>query len=342
MLKLRKTGIIAIAGIIISFVLTAVMPASADTLKLTLASTLAPNSNLELAAKQYADIIGEKTGGQIQITHYGGGSLYDAKDLIPAVAKNQVNMGILHVAMVGRRSGILEFVSSFGAMGCWTSFDHYYRFIDLPEVRALADAEFEKYFNAKLLGPLAYGTGLFARSGKAIKTVEDFKGLKIRSSGAAQAAMFKVLGAVGVELDSSEIYTALQRGTIEACTTGSSRVRRARLYEVAPYITINPTEPFMSFYLVINKDVWGKIPAKDQALFIEEARALEGWTRDFVANEYKEDLEAIGAKAKIIYDMSPEEKKKLVAVVRPAMVEFSKKLLGDKHQEIWGLFDKAE
>lgn len=315
--------------------------ASAEAIKLTLATTLAPNSTIELAARQYADILGEKSNNRINVVHYGAGSLYNAKDLIPALAKNQVNMAVHHVAMVGRRSGILEFISSFGALGCWASYDHYYRFIDQPEVRSIADAEFEKYFNAKLLGMLAYGTSLYASTDNPIANVADFDGLKIRSSGSAMASLYKALGAAGVEMSSSELYTALQRGTIQACSTGSSRVRRARLYEVAPYITVDPTIPFMTFWLVINKDVWNKLSPEDQDLLTREAAKMETWTRNFAADERDTDLDFIASKAKEFHDMSQEEKEKLVTVARPAMMAFSKEQLGDSYQKLWDLLDQA-
>jgi TRAP-type C4-dicarboxylate transport system substrate-binding protein len=339
-----KTVNFLILSIIILIVTVALsMPSfAADKIKLTFATTLAPKSTIELAAKQYADVIGKKTGGRINIIHYGGGSLYNAKDLIPALAKNQVNMGVHHVAMVGRRSGILEFISSFGAQGAWNSFDHYYRFIDNAEIRALADAEFDKYFNAKLLGMMAYGTSMFACVDKAVQTVEDFKGLKIRSSGSAQATLYKALGAIGVEMSSQELYTALQRGTIQGSSTGTSRTRRARLYEVAPYLTNDPTIPFCTFWLVINKDVWKKLPAEDRKLMMEEAQAIEAWTRDFAAKERKEDIDIIRSKAKMVYDMTPEQKQEMIAVARPAMMAYSKKRLGDKYQMLWDFLDKTK
>ncbi len=317
-------------------------PAAAETMKLTFASALAPKSCLELAAKRYADIIAQKTDGRIKITHHGAGSLYNHKDMIPALAKDQVNMAILHVAMVGRRSPALEFIGSFGAQGCWSSYEHYYRFVDNPKVRQIAAGEFDKYFNAKFLGALAYGAGLVGRSDKPIKTVEDYKGLKMRTSGTAQAIVYKTLGAVTVEMSSSEIYTALQRGTIQACTTGPSRFRRAKLYEVAPYLTVDPTLPFMSFWLVINKDVWQKLSPEDQKLFADQAQKLEKWTRDFVAKEHKEDLAFLKTKAKLLYDMPPAEKAKLIAIVRPAMMAYSKKVLGDKYEELWALLDETK
>ena len=342
MLKKIRLGITLclIIGLAVTF--TAVKPALADSAKLTLASALPPKSNLEIAAKLYADSITEKTGDRVKITHYGAGSLYNHKDMIPALAKNQVNMAVLHVAMVGRRSPELEFIGSFGAQGCWTSYEHYFRFFDLPEVRKIADKEFDQYFNAKLLGVLAYGTGAVARNDKPIKSVGDYKGFKMRTSGTAQATMYKALGAITVEMSSKEIYTAIQRKTIQGCTTGISRVRRSRLYEVAPYITIDPTLPYLSFWLVVNKDVWQKLSPADQKLFVEEGRKIEKWAREHAAEEREGDLAFLKSKAKLLYDMPPAEKKNLVDTVRPVMMKFSKERLGASYDELWALFDKAK
>ncbi len=61
------------------------------------------------------------------------------------MSKNQIDIGLMHVALVGSRSPVLEFVGSFGAMGCWESYDHYYRFLDTPRTREIASAEFENF-----------------------------------------------------------------------------------------------------------------------------------------------------------------------------------------------------
>lgn len=335
----RIIGILVVVG---SLACLAAIPVSAGKVQLTLASTLSPKSTIEMAAKRYADIIVEKTDGRIKITHYGSGSLYNPKDLIPALAKNQVNMAIHHVSMVGRRSGILEFIGSFGAMGCWSSYDHYFRFIDRPEVRAIADAEFDSYFNAKLLAMLAFGTGLFAHTEKPIETLADFKGLKTRSSGTAHATLLDALGAVGVEMSSKEIYIALQRGTIDCCSAGTSRVRRARLYEVAPHITIDPMVPYLSFWLVINKDVWCRLSPEDQDLLMGQARALEPWTRDFAAKERQEDLDFIVSKTKSVHELPLEVKRELVTTVKPAMMEYTQKRLGEKYQTLWNILNETK
>ena len=314
----------------------------AESMKLTFASTMPPKSNLEIASRKFIDTIEKKTDGRIKITFYGAGSLYNAKTMISAITKNQIDMGILHVALVGRRSPELEFIGSFGAQGCWDSYDHYYRFIDNPKVRKIAEKEFAKYFDSKLLAALAFGTGLAGRADKPIAAVSDYKGLKMRTSGTAQATMYKALGAIPVSMSSKEIYTALQRGTIQGATSGVSRWRRSLLYEVAPYLTVDPTLPFLSMYLAMNNKSWGKLSAEDQKLFMETAREIEAWTRKNAAKEREEDLAFLKTAAKALIDLSPEEKKKLIDTVKPVMKEFSKKHLGDSFDELWGLLEQTK
>ena len=316
--------------------------ARAGEVKFTFASTTPPKSNLEIASKRFVEAIAKKTGGRVQIKHYGAGSLFNDKSIMPAISKDQVDLGILHVALVGMRSPILEFIGSFGAQGCWSGNEHYFRFLDEPQTRAIASAELEKYFNSKLLAPLAFGAGLVGRRDKPVEKVADYKGLKMRTSGTAQATMYKALGAVPVGLSSKEIYTGLQRGTIQGATSGISRWRRSKLYEVAPYLTIDPTLPFLSMWLVINKTAWGKLSPEDQKIFMETAQEIQKWTRDFAAKETKDDLAFLKKEAKALVDLSPVEKTLLVDTVKPAMKKLAKEQLKDRFDEIWGLLEKTK
>ena len=316
--------------------------ANAGEVKLTFASTTPPKSNLEIASQRFVEAIAKKTGGKVKIKHYGAGSLYNAKTIMQAIAKDQVDIGILHVAMVGRRSPVLEFIGSFGAQGCWNGDEHYYRFLDDPQTRKIATAEFEKYFNSKFLAPLSFGKGLVGRRDKAITKVSDYKELKMRTSGTAQATMYKALGAVPVGLSSKEIYTGLQRGTIQAATSGISRWRRSKLYEVAPYLTIDPTLPFLSMWLVINQKAWAKLSPEQQKIVVDTAKEMEQWTRDFSAKETKDDLAFLKSQAKSLVDLNPEQKALLIKTVKPAMKKFAQKALGSRFDELWGLLEKTK
>ncbi len=315
--------------------------AAAGPKTLTFATTMPPKSNLEIASQRFVDAIAEKTGGRISIKHYGTGSLYNAKTIMPALSNGQIDMGILHVALVGRRSPALEFIGSFGAQGCWEGFDHYYRFVDNPRVREIASAEFDKYFRSRLLGALAFGTALVGRTDEPITAVEDYRGLKIRTSGSAQATLYKALGAIPVALSSKEIYTGLQRGTIDAATSGVSRWRRSKLYEVAPYLTVDPTIPYFSMWLVISNRAWNALPDADRRIFTETAREMERWARDYAAKEREEDLAFLKENAKALVELPRVEKDKLVRIAVPVMKGFAKEQLGGQFEELWGLMESS-
>jgi TRAP-type C4-dicarboxylate transport system substrate-binding protein len=245
------------------------------------------------------------------------------------------------VALVGRRSPVLEFIGSFGAQGCWESDAHYYRFLDTPEVRQMASAEFTKYFNGHLLAAWAFGTSLIGRRDKAILRVEDYKGLKMRTSGTAQATMYKALGAIPIGLSSKEIYTALQRGTIQGATSGVSRWRRSKLYEVAPYLTVDPTIPYFSMWLVINQHTWDKLSKADQKLLSQTAKIYESWTRTYAAREREEDFAFLKKKATAFVTLPKAEKNKLITTVKPIMKQFAQKQLKEQFTPLWTLMEKA-
>jgi C4-dicarboxylate-binding protein DctP len=309
---------------------------------LTFATTTPPKSNHEIAAAKFVEDVAKKTSDKIKIKHYGAGSLYNAKSIMAAMSKNQIDIGLLHVALVGRRSPVLEFVGSFGAMGCWESYEHYYRFLDNPRIREIASAEFTKYFNGRLLAAWSFGTSLIGRRDKAITTVDDFKGLKMRTSGTAMATMYKALGVVPISLSSKEIYTGLQRGTIQGAGSGVSRWRRSKLYEVAPYLTVDPTIPYFSMWLVINQKSWEKLSKADQKIITDTAKEYESWTRDYAAKEREEDFAFLKTEAKAFVELSSEQRTKLVNTVKPVMKAFAKEQLGDQYKELWDLLEASK
>ncbi|MBN9673491.1 TRAP transporter substrate-binding protein [Roseibium aggregatum] len=94
---------------------------------------------------------------------------------------------------------------------------------------------------------------IFIMKDRDIRKPEDLKGLKIRVSGAAAAAVIEALGATPVQMPAPEIYNALQTGLIDGVVTGASAVTDFKLDEVANSYTIGAPLGRISFYLVMNK-----------------------------------------------------------------------------------------
>lgn len=318
---------------------------AADKVKLELSSTLAPGSCIELAADKFKDIVEKNSNGRIEITRYPSGELYGPKAEIEAMANGNLSMAVLHNAYVGGRSPALEFISSFGAQGCWQDYDHYYRFIDLSRVREIAATEFETKINAKLLAMLPYGNSLVGNAIRPIHTVEDYKGLKLRNAGAAQATMYRALGVVPTELSSREVYMALQRGTIDGATSGPSRFYLSKWYEVTPYITQDHSLPYLSFWLSIGLKFWNSLSVEDQKLLSDTAQEVEMWSRKYVADEtegFYEKMKASG-KVKDFYFLPKNEVAKIEKIAAPIMKNLIIKRAGkEMGDELWSLMKQTE
>ncbi|BBO88124.1 TRAP transporter substrate-binding protein [Desulfosarcina ovata] len=328
---------------ILLFISGSIQAEATQKIKLSLSSNLSPASCLELAADKFKDIVEKKSNGNITIIRYPSGELYDSKSEIEAIVNGSVDMALLHVAYVGARSPALEFISSFGAQGCWDDYEHFYRFLDMPEVCKIAANEFKNQLNAKLLAPVSYGTSVVGTNKKTIHTVADYKNLKMRTGGSAQAAMYKALGAIPVELSIKEVFMALQRGTIDGVCTGPSRFYFSKMYEAAPYIIQDYTSPFLQFWFAMNMNKWQKLSLENQNILKDSAQEIALWTRNYVTKETEQIFQKF--KNGLIKEMnflSNDERARLKKLVYPAMHEFTVRRCGkNMGEKLWGYMIQA-
>jgi len=101
---------------------------------------------------------------------------------------------------------------------------------------------------------------------KEIKSVEDFKGLKIRAPG-AYGKFLRNLGASPVSLAWSEIYTSLATGIIDG-SIGSNMIdhRDGNHVEVAKYMYPLPLAGAQVLPIVVNQKAWRKLSPDLQAI----------------------------------------------------------------------------
>ena len=111
-------------------------------------------------------------------------------------------------------------------------------------------------------------------SKKALRTLDDFKGLKTRSHSAALSDWIEGLGADAQFVAFAEVYAALERGILDAGVTGASPGFAQRWFEVTEYMN-GGLKSFNSTMNVINDKVWADIPADLQQILIEEGAKLE-------------------------------------------------------------------
>ena len=119
------------------------------------------------------------------------------------------------------------------------------------------------------------GDDQFLFSKKALRTLADFGGLKTRRSPSSSLSdWIRGMGAEPQFWAFAEVYTALERGRLDAGVTGATSGHGQRWYEVTDYLN-GPLRSLLSTNNVINADVWNDIPADLQQIFIEEGAKSE-------------------------------------------------------------------
>lgn len=114
----------------------------------------------------------------------------------------------------------------------------------------------------------------FMGTGKAPKTIDDWKGLRVRALGPAGEAM-KTLGAVPTSVPAPEVYTGLERGTFSAASFPFSYAFAAyKLHQVSKWYTMGMRIGIVNNSWVFSKSAYDKLPAEYKKM-LEDVREAQ-------------------------------------------------------------------
>jgi TRAP-type C4-dicarboxylate transport system substrate-binding protein len=156
----------------------------------------------------------------------------------------------------------------------------------------------EQRANAVLLAMAVYPDQAFF-SKKPVLKPEDFKGLKTRVHSVALASLVAGLGGEPLTIAFAEVYTALERGTLDAAISGTKPGYGLRWYEVSKYL-VGPISMRPHVALAINRDTWKRLPPDIQNIMKEDAEkiveaksfeAIEGWNQEGVDKSVEKGME---------------------------------------------------
>ncbi len=124
---------------------------------------------------------------------------------------------------------------------------------------------------------------------KEIKSLDDLHGLKMRIPGFAGEVLAR-LGASPTNIPAGELYTALERNTIDALEwVGPALDLRMGFHKIAPYYYTGWHEPAAELHFLINKKSWDKLPPDLQEILRVAMRSV---AYDMYAQSYHENSES--------------------------------------------------
>ena len=225
-----------------------------------------------LVQSYWAPNLEQRTNGQVRLSVTSFAELGLAgPDTLSQVADGSLDMVNIYTGYVAGAYPALEVQSLWGTVSDWET--SYLALTDLaPDVdRLVADLSGgSRVLNRNWFA----GSDQWFYSKEPLEAVADFEGKKIRSHSAAMSDFIRGMGGEPVELDVTEIYSAMQIGTVDATVTTALLGVTGRLFEVSDHIA-GPVIGFGYTNNVINQDVWNRMPEDLQQIMIEEGAKME-------------------------------------------------------------------
>lgn len=317
-MRTRIYQVVAAAIMLVSSGLCGTASAAEFTLKMQ--SFWQATSTNQKVFERFAENVGRMSNGRIVIEPMAVGSIVPPGEMLDAVKNNIIQ---------GMNGGTGYFVGKDPAFGILADINGAYETPYQQEMWFWQGGGIElarelyAAHGAYYLGPIMWGAESIPTKNP-IKNVAEFKGVKMRAPEGLNAALWRKLG-VGVStLPGTEVYTALERGKIEATDWGTLGMNDELGYDkIAPYAIYPGIHSMPMADISISLKVWEDIPDDLKAILETATRDMN---RDSLSSNAALDFAMVAARdPSTLINWGPAERRELREVARTIWEEWSDK-----------------
>jgi tripartite ATP-independent transporter DctP family solute receptor len=268
----------------------------------------------------FKSLVEAGTNGSVRVQHFPDGQLGKDDEVI-----EQVRMGVVQ-SSISSAGGVAQHYPPVGVFDLPFAFPNIATAHEVINLESDFGRQFADDMHAKtglkVIGLLDSG-GFFALTNgkKEVKTLEDMKGLKIRTMTLpTHEAIINSVGGKATPLPWAEVYTALQTGVADGQMNPIPTISFAKFEEVQPYMTL--TNHIITPYVwMINEKFYSNLTPQEQRVVDYAAKAAvdagRGVSRLIEASE-TQGLPYLSGKMKVT-TLSEEERQKFAAATQPAV-----------------------
>lgn len=294
------------------------------TLKIAHASS-ANGDRLPDALTEISKEIEEESGGRIILEQYPAGQLGGEREILEGIYLGTIDMGVISTGPI---QGFFPEIAVTSIPYALSDREVAWKVYDGPFGQKLAKM-MEDQTGIRIFGWAENGLRTFSDTKVAIHTPADMKGLKIRTmENPTHMEMVNELGASAVALPATELYTALQQGTVDGQENGIALTYALGFYEVLKYITLD-NHVYDPYGVFMNKDVWASLPADLQKLMNKKMKEFIDLERKYNGRDMERYTTIMKAKGIEFIELTDEEHQQFVDATK-GTVELIKKTVGDE------------
>lgn len=282
---MRKLGLIAFAAV---FATTA---AQAQTV--TKYSGIQPNDHPASYTEEYfGHEVETLTKGAIKVEVYHNTQLGDAVANVQSIRNGTIGFTTVSASNLNQ---VVPAMDMYSLPFLFKNADHFWWFLAQPEAAELAKPLEDK--GIKVLGYIDSGARNFFTD-KEVKTPDDLKGQKIRvMASPVMVNTMKALGATGVPVAWSELYTALQTGVVDGAENNHPSVVAKKFYEVSKYYTLDEHMRIPDV-MIMSMKLYKSLTPEQQKAVEEAGQRAQAYMRGAWHVSEVKDLEALKGKFK--------------------------------------------
>ena len=256
-------------------------------------------------ARYFADLVAERSGGNVTIDVFPNDQLAggNATMGIEMIAQGSVDLAAYATCTLAVIDSQLPVATIPWA------FDSY------AEARQVIDSTGGDYYAERLaakgityIGSFHNGFRQLTNSKTVVDDPSDLKNLKIRVPGSeVYMSFFRALNADPTSMSWSEVFTAIQQGTIDGQENGVSVTATAKMDEVQKYLTMW-NYSYENDLFIANTEIWESLNENTRQLLTECALEACEWGRDALEAEEAELLAGFEERGMTITYLTDEQK----------------------------------
>lgn len=229
----------------------------------------APTQPRHLALEKVAELVSERTGGEVEFQLFPSSQLGNAREMNEGVQLGTIEGTVMPAAFLGGFNPVVSIL------------DIPFLLPDDPEdARELRNGPFgaaildsfdRRGFEAIALWP--NGRKSFT-SNKPLNSIEDFKGQRFRVMDSnILIKQFDALGASAIALPFGELYTALQTGVVDGEENPLDTIATMRFHEVQDYLVVSE-HGAMEDVVLFNPGWWESLPEQHRETIVQAFREV--------------------------------------------------------------------
>ncbi len=286
---------------------------------------------------KFKEIVEEKTDGAIKVETYHSGQLGDDRTMTEALQLGSQEITVPSTAVIA------NFIPEFSV------FDIPFLFPNEQVADAVLGGEVGEGLLDKLESQNLVGLGYWengfrdlTNSVRPVATVEDFRGLNIRTmENQLHLEAFRALGANPTPMAFTELFTALQQGTVDGQENPFATIYLQKFFEVQDYVS-DTHHIYSPWVFLVSKSFFDGLTPEQQEIVTEAAYAAGAYQREMNREASAEYLESLIAEGMTFTEITPEARQEMVDTVQPVVDKFADQIGRETVDAVFQAVEEAQ